>query len=121
MAYLIGQCPDPLEPHSVSDLLNLTWQYGVKAVLTGHTHYFWAEKHVSPADLSRTTWELRSSTTLQGPARDAVQGFLVHEVHLDGNPPAPVWKYLEYWYSLAKRKFEPRRNQHGNPHWVTAD
>jgi len=121
IAYVIGQCPDPLEPQSVDDLLNLTWKYEVKVVLTGHTHYFWEEKHTSPTIPSRTTWELRSSTTLQGPARDAVQGFFVHEVYLDGNPPTPKWRYLEYRYSLAKGKFEPKRDQQGNLDWANAD
>ncbi|MDA4133468.1 MAG: hypothetical protein OK454_10155, partial [Thaumarchaeota archaeon] len=44
-SYLIGQCPDPLEPQSVSNLLKLTWKYGVKAVLTGHPLLLGGEAH----------------------------------------------------------------------------
>lgn len=121
MSYLIGQCPDPLDQQSVSDLLNLTWQYGVKVVMTGHTHYFWEEKHSSQTTPPSTTWELRSSTSLQGPAQDAVQGFFVHEIRLDGNPPAPVWHYLKYQYSLAKQKFLPERDAQGQLAWIKAD
>jgi hypothetical protein len=40
----------------------LAAEYDVKAVLTGHTHYFWDEANYSTHYPKRAVWELRSST-----------------------------------------------------------
>jgi hypothetical protein len=104
MTRLIGQNPDPLLPSSMFEILKVARQYEVKALLTGHTHYFWEERH--PLQGNPAVWEMRCSTTLQGPAQTAVQGFYVHQISLEGVPPKPVWRWKRYSYAI--NKFAPQ-------------
>ena len=100
MTWFIGQNPDPLHPSSVAEILKIAHQYEVKALLTGHTHYFWLERH--PLQGNPGVWEARCATTLQGPAQTAVQGFYVHQISLEGVPPKPVWRSQQYSYAVNK-------------------
>ena len=104
LQHFFGMCPDPLDPAAVNALLALAHQYNVRAVLTGHTHYFWEERYPA-APAVPFTWELRSGTALQGPPANAHQEFLVHEILLRDNAPTPEWRYRRYTY--AKGKFNP--------------
>src|SRR5262249_25433891 len=119
--WLFGQCPDPLELPSLQKLLALAWQYQATAVFTGHTHYFDAQPHYNPNNRADKVWELRGSTTLQGPqkpgvigstpggspgvytglsgaTRVGVQGFFVHEIWLEQNPPRARWQTHAYGF-----------------------
>ena len=117
--WLFGQCPDPLESSSLQKLLALAWHYQATAVFTGHTHYFDAQPHYNPNNRAQKVWELRGSTTLQGPqkpgvpgstpgglpgvytsgsTRVGVQGFLVHEVWLEQKSLRPRWETHTYGF-----------------------
>jgi 3',5'-cyclic AMP phosphodiesterase CpdA len=83
----------PLSNQSIQDLLTLARQYDVRAVLTGHTHYF---LHWQQAG-SPTVWELRCGSTTQKGKQPQPQGFWVHEID---NPVGSsrglgwrAWKY----------------------------
>jgi hypothetical protein len=119
--WLFGQCPDPLELPSLQKLLALAWQYQATAVFTGHTHYFDAQPHYNPNNRGEKVWELRGSTTLQGPqkpgavsstpgglpgvytglsgaSRVGVQGFFVHEIWLEQNLLRARWQTHAYGF-----------------------
>jgi hypothetical protein len=112
MQRFFGKNPDPLDPASVTALINLAHKYDVRAVLTGHTHYFHDERFPPRGQAGAFVWELRSHTALQGPMRDCEQGFYLHEISLDGSLPAPVWKYRQHEYGT--NRFHP------GP-WLTAN
>jgi hypothetical protein len=94
----------PLDDPSRKELLKLARRYQVRAVLTGHTHYF--------VNFARTgarphVWEIRCGTTLQLSSQMPqplpqyrqllAPGFLVHEFALGAGPDPPVlWKAWRY-------------------------
>lgn len=87
-----------LEDASRDHLLDLAAKYRIVAVLTGHTHDFYLKPFLVPTGApTREVYELRSATTLQGrggiwPNKE--QGFLAHQVWLDGDRPTwSVWRY----------------------------
>jgi hypothetical protein len=83
---------------SKSMLLQYASKYRIAAILTGHTHDFLADRHETPAlpgESAHRLAELRSATTLQGPARTYVQGFWAHRIWLDED------KNKAYWTSWA--------------------
>jgi hypothetical protein len=102
-AAFFGKMPDPLDAQSRQALIDLAHQYSVKAILTGHAHFFWDEPHPPPGG-GAAVWELRSSTPVQGPTPEpddesATQGFFLHEIRLEDGAAAPAWRYKKYQYS----------------------
>ena len=71
-----------LRQTSLQTLLQLALDFGLRVVLTGHTHTF--EVHDWPYTVSTGSTvlkELRCGTTLQGSkAKNGLQGFLVHRI-----------------------------------------
>lgn len=75
--------PSRMELDSERSLLAAAGDHEVFAVLSGHTHTFL----VPPARHERGTYELRSSSTLQGKRPTPGHGFYVHQIvwHEDGD------------------------------------
>jgi hypothetical protein len=101
-----GKFPLPLARADVDKLVARCGAYDVRAVLTGHTHFFHQERFENPSDSTQFVWELRCSTTLQDPVQGARREFIVHEIRLDDGAPQPVWEYTRY--SSVVGKFEAR-------------
>jgi hypothetical protein len=98
MAATIGKFPYPLRKTDVDDLIRLCWAHQVRAVLTGHTHYFHPERFANPSDSTQFVWEIRCSTSIQDPVQGATHGFVVHEIRLDAGATQPVWEFTNYTY-----------------------
>jgi hypothetical protein len=102
--------PAPLDPADRDQLLNLAGIHDVRVVLSGHTHYWvaqpWPVPKMAP---TKEIWELRSPSTLQGPANAVsgqvvlqigpsssarlidCNGFLVHEIRLKDGATEAEW------------------------------
>lgn len=85
-----------LEEESRDRLLEIAAKYKVAAILTGHIHD--AYHHDFPVRIDgeeRIVRELRSPSTLQGPASKVNAGFLAHRLWLDQNGALEwtVWHY----------------------------
>jgi len=90
-------------------------EYGVAAVLTGHMHDFLVDSHpVKREDAEGRLYELRCGTTLQGyvPKRPRNQlpgggptawvhhqGYFVHQIVLNGDPPAVSWRIWQHQFN----------------------
>jgi hypothetical protein len=72
--------PVAFERKSKLRLMQAIADVPIHVVLTGHTHTFESRGIDEP---DAPPFELRCSTTLQGPATEAHQGFWVHEVFLE--------------------------------------
>jgi 3',5'-cyclic AMP phosphodiesterase CpdA len=77
-----GIRPLVMEQSSKERLLGIARDVPIHVFLTGHTHTFESKGLI---DDECPPFELRCSTTLQGPATEAHQGFWVHEVSLTGD------------------------------------
>jgi 3',5'-cyclic AMP phosphodiesterase CpdA len=84
-----------LDPTSASRLVDLCQKHGVSAILCGDVHTF------KTAALSGNPplYELRSPTSMQGPAYRADAGFLLHRVSLMPGGGARWQAYLHRWAS----------------------
>lgn len=66
----LASLPWVLSPKSVQELTRIVHRYRISAVLTGHTHVFFQTGATSAATSGpRGVVELRSASTLQGPAK----------------------------------------------------
>ena len=88
--------PLVLDRTCVDTLVDISAQNGVSAILTGHTHdvfhhIFWR----TIAGNYREVHEIRSPTTLQGPAAKTGAGFLLHQISVDqqAGPRWATWHY----------------------------
>jgi hypothetical protein len=88
--------PLVLDKTSVDTLVDLSTTNGVSAILTGHTHdvfhyTFWK----TIAGNYREVHEIRSPTTLQGPAAKTGAGFLLHRISVNqqAGPHWTTWHY----------------------------
>jgi hypothetical protein len=117
-ALLTNQGPlsaQPLNDWSRQELLKLARKYKVRAILTGHTHYFvnfeWTggKPHV---------WEIRCGTSLQLASQMPyplpkfrhmlAPGFLVHEFTLATDPQPPVsWNVWKYQWDGTTFRWNP--------------
>jgi hypothetical protein len=86
----------PLDTTSRDRLLQMSIQYNLFAILTGHTHRFYFEGFpATPSSRTAKVWEMRCASTFQGPAKDAFQGFLVHQLKLESADEI-VWNIWLY-------------------------
>ena len=90
--------PSVLNKRSVTRLRHIAAKYGVAAILTGHVHEENCQLFQDTIDgQERSVRELRSPTTLQGPAAKSGAGFLAHRLWLNENG-AVVWSvWLFSW------------------------
>jgi hypothetical protein len=95
----------PLDPHSVADLLTLAHRYDVAAILTGHTHDF-EERDYTDATTGHRTWELRSASTAQMDPQPEPQGFWVHLLECIAG--RPTWCAYRYQLNAQKSAFVQR-------------
>ena len=84
----------PLSNQSRQDLIDLARAYEVRAILTGHTHYFLDQKWQQPKQ--PIVWELRCGSTLQRGKQPQPQGFWAHEISQTGDPLALKWSAWKY-------------------------
>lgn len=86
----------PLNSKSRARLTSIASQYGISAVLNGHTHRFYFEGHTAGSHShSAKFWEMRCASTFQGPAAAKNQGFLVHQLQLQ-DADKVVWRVWLY-------------------------
>ncbi len=105
----------PLDNPSRVELLKLARLFGVRGVLTGHTHYF---ADVQWTGAQPPVWEIRCGTTLQLssqmpqplPQRSQLlaPGFLVHEFELDAKAKGVQWKVWKYQWDGTKFRQNPQ-------------
>lgn len=103
-----------LHEDSRTNLLQLVADCEFQVVLTGHIHSFDCD-HNLPVPGGGSVWELRSASTLQGPAtrRSPKPGFLVHKIWAD-DQLVTHWHTWRYVYAFPK--FIPARAP--GPDWV---
>jgi hypothetical protein len=88
--------PLVLDRTSVDTLVDMSAQNGVSAILTGHTHdvFHYTFGRTIAGNLHEVR-EIRSPTTLQGPAAKTGAGFLLHRISVDqqAGPHWTTWHY----------------------------
>jgi hypothetical protein len=91
-----------LHQNSLTSLLQLVANCKFQVLLTGHIHSF-DRDHNLPVPGGGSVWELRSASTLQGPAtrRNPKPGFLVHKIWAD-DQLAAHWHTWRYVYAFPK-------------------
>ena len=85
-----------LDPASSARLINLCRRHGVSAILCGDVHTY---NSTALAAHPTPVYELRSPTSMQGPADRADAGFLLHRISVTPGGGARWQTYLYQWAS----------------------
>jgi 3',5'-cyclic AMP phosphodiesterase CpdA len=80
-------------------LTNLCGEFGVTAILTGHTHTSLCQKRYAGGRAGLDTYELRSPTAFQGMAEAMKHGFWVHQMYRPAPRARAKWRSRLYLYS----------------------
>lgn len=93
-----------LSPESVQELAQIVDHHGISAVLTGHTHDFLQTVDASdPTTRPEGVVELRSATTLKGPASlHKRQGFWAHRIRFDQSNNSLEWTSWRYQWNGSR-------------------
>lgn len=89
-----------LDGESREELLRLAADCRLSALLTGHMHSPLVWPHAVPRKQgAQELWEFRSSTAVQGPPADYVQGFFVHQLVRAADADSITWNIWRYdWF-----------------------